>query len=118
MSRVMARMPIVEGKHDGEVLPAVFRMGEALVEVVFRHGLKQTNPTSMQRGNHGYRDVDGHSAVGQVCPGLFIVALDGRPVFSERELEAHVTVGVAVGNVVVVVVVVVAAGLTSIVNVC
>ena len=35
----------------------------------------------------------------QLGPGGFVVGLDGGPVLSERELEADVGVGVAVGDV-------------------
>ena len=41
----------------------------------------------------------GMRAVGQSRPGGFVVGLDGGPVLGERELEADVGVGVAVGEV-------------------
>ena len=38
-------------------------------------------------------------ALGQVGPGGLVVGLDGGPILSERELEAEIGVGVAVGEV-------------------
>ena len=41
----------------------------------------------------------GSAAVGQIGPGGLVVGLDGGPILGERQLEADIGVGVAVGQV-------------------
>ena len=54
----------------------------------------------MQRGQvNASEDSRGNVAVRKFGPGGFVVGLDGRPVFSERLLEAEEGIAVAVGEV-------------------
>ena len=70
-----------------------------LLEVLFRHGFEQRNPARVQRVDEDQRAIDGQARVGQARPGGFVVGLDGGPILGERELEADVGIGVAVGEV-------------------
>ncbi len=60
-----------------------------------RSATQRSCSAAMQR----QRRLDRQLAVGKLGPGGFVVGLDGGPIFGERELEADVGVGVAVGDV-------------------
>ena len=96
---VVARVPIVDGKIAGQSHAPAFGMDEALLEVIFRHGLEQADETRVQCVYEDQRAIDGQARVGQARPGGLVVGLDGGPILGERELEADKGIGVAVGEV-------------------
>ena len=46
---VVARVPVVERQRCGQGLAAALGMVEALLEILFRHGLEQRDPARVQR---------------------------------------------------------------------
>jgi hypothetical protein len=97
---VVARMPGVQRKYAGEGLAPKLGMIVAALELSLGEGFKKRYPALMKRGDHGDGSIDGQRTIGQARPCRFIVGLDSGPVLGQGKLGPHVSVGVAVGDVV------------------
>src|ERR1700690_715333 len=74
-------------------------MAEGTLPVGAAKASQNPHPAAIQPLQHYERAFDGLARIGQLRPPILHVGLDGRPVFGQRELESHVRVHVAVGEV-------------------
>src|SRR5580704_14563695 len=77
---VMAGAPCIQqcGVLDGH--PAVFGMGVAALPLVVAERLEEHDPAGVKAFDKLERPLGRSSGVMQVCPGCFVVQLDGGPV--------------------------------------
>jgi hypothetical protein len=102
VSGVVPAVPRVAGQRDGERdLAAVLRVQVATGEVVVAERAQQRRPATVERVEELERDLDRSGRdVPQLGPAGLVVGLYRRRLFGERELEPHVAVEVAVGEMV------------------
>ena len=97
-------MPPVPGIQRGglvEIHKPEIRMAKSARPFFLGERPKHQNPALMQSVEQRQRDVHWPAPpILELRPSRFVVRLDGRLVFGEREFEAHVTVHVAVRDVV------------------
>ena len=99
VGEVMAGVPCVEqrGVFDGH--PAVYRMAVTALPLLVVERLEEHDPAGVQAFNKFERPLGGSRGVVQVCPGCFVVELDGGPVFGKSQTNADGGVHVAIGHV-------------------
>ena len=98
---MMASMPGVQAQHLLQRQnPSVLRMPEAASEIGRIHRAQYSHPTKVKRVEQLQRYFDWNPPrICELGPRGFVVRLDRRLVFGERELEAGVGVEMAVGYV-------------------
>src|SRR5688500_3168720 len=98
---VVTPVPRVQPEQPGERHQSTLGMSQPPLERRRIHAGEKRNPPLVQRIQQVERYIDGYTlGIGKLRPRRFIVCLDGRLVFGERQLDARVRVHVAVGQVV------------------
>src|SRR6185437_2397029 len=77
----------------------LFRMHQHAAPVRLRHAHQQAHPASVQRLQQLKRNLDRRgTCIAQLAPRRFVVSLDYRLVLRQRQLEPHIAVQVAIGD--------------------
>src|ERR1700680_130219 len=94
---VVAAVPGVEGERFVERHHATLRMAELARPIGGGKRAEKRDPAAVERFEQGERSLDRRRfGIGKLGPTRFIIGLDGRLVFRQREFEADVGVQVAV----------------------
>src|SRR6266403_2425948 len=101
MRRMMSPVPFVEEEQPIQAACAMLRVNEHSCELPLFHGTPETIPAIVHGAEERERNFNGSRLrVGQICPGLLVVRFNCWFFFRKRELQSHISVQVAVRNVV------------------
>src|ERR1035438_2561260 len=96
--QVVRRVPRVHGQHLVERKHSTLGMVQGPCKLRGLHRPQQIDPPGMERGQQLQRHFNrGYAVVGQLGPQVFVVGLDGGPVFGKRKFETDVGVQVTIG---------------------
>ncbi len=98
MRHMMPAMPAIDRRHGHQRLPPTLRMHIPSRPIGFRQRFQQHHPSAMQRLQQRQRNLRTERSRLQLRPLRLLIGLNRRPIFSQRQPHAHISVDVAVSH--------------------